>query len=295
MRVADGVITEVERSAAGRGARVIDVSGMYVLPGAIDVHVHSRDPGFPDKEDFGTLTSAAAAGGVTTVIDMPNTVPAVDAAGVLEAKAALAHAKARVDFGLWALIRSSSTPEQLAGLAAAGAMGFKAYLGYAYSRSRKQVLYSVDLGNQDLEAPPDYGTLARLAPVIAELGLPLAIHAEDPGILKTFRRPYETYADVLAGQPPEAEAVAISAAAAVARQHGIHLHIAHLSSAGGRARDAPRDMPPIPVADRGRLCAARDVDEDEPACPHAGRSFSSARWSAARRDRHRGHRPRPAH
>jgi len=65
VRVADGVITEVERSAAGRGARVIDVSGMYVLPGAIDVHVHSRDPGFPDKEDFGTLTSAAAAGGVT--------------------------------------------------------------------------------------------------------------------------------------------------------------------------------------------------------------------------------------
>src|SRR5205807_766968 len=62
VRVADGVITELERSAAGRGARVIDVSGMYVLPGAIDVHVHSRDPGFPDKEDFGTLTSAAAAG-----------------------------------------------------------------------------------------------------------------------------------------------------------------------------------------------------------------------------------------
>ena len=92
-------------------------------------------------------------------------------------------------------------------------------------------LYSADVGNPDLEAPPDYGTLARLAPVIAELGLPLAIHAEDPGILKTFRRPYETYADVLAGQPPEAEAVAISAAAAVARQHGIHLHIAHLSSA----------------------------------------------------------------
>src|SRR5205085_684013 len=82
----------------------------YVLPGAVDVHVHSRDPGFPDKEDFGTLTAAAAAGGVTTVIDMPNTVPAVDAAGVLEAKAALAHAKARVDFGLWALIRSSATP-----------------------------------------------------------------------------------------------------------------------------------------------------------------------------------------
>src|SRR5256885_8327236 len=131
VRVADGVITEVERSAAGRGARVIDVSGMYVLPGAIDVHVHSRDPGFPDKEDFGTLTSAAAAGGVTTVIDMPNTVPAVDSAGALESKAALARSRSRVDFGLWALIRSTSSAEQLVELASAGAVGFKAYLGYS--------------------------------------------------------------------------------------------------------------------------------------------------------------------
>src|SRR5256885_16348199 len=91
VRVADGVITEVERSAAGRGARVIDVSGMYVLPGAIDVHVHSRDPGFPDKEDFGTLTSAAAAGGGTAVIDMANTGPAGDAGGVAAGQDAAAR------------------------------------------------------------------------------------------------------------------------------------------------------------------------------------------------------------
>src|ERR1700704_466886 len=96
----EGVITALE-DARSQGGRVVDARGMYVLPGAIDVHVHSRDPGFPDKEDFGTLTAAAAAGGVTTVIDMPNTVPAVDSDGVLEAKAALARSKARVDFGLW--------------------------------------------------------------------------------------------------------------------------------------------------------------------------------------------------
>jgi allantoinase len=232
--VSDGVITGLEDSISKpRGARVVDASGRYVLPGAIDVHVHSRDPGFPEKEDFGTLTSAAAAGGVTTVIDMPNTVPGVDAAGVLEAKAALAHSKARVDFGLWGLIRSSSTAEQLEGLAQAGAIGFKAYLGYAFSLSRKQVLYSPDAGDPDLEAPPDYGTLLRLAPGIASLGLPLVIHAEDPGILTAFRRPFETYADLLASRPPEAEAVAISAAAAIADSFGARLHIAHLSSALG--------------------------------------------------------------
>ncbi|HSS60611.1 MAG TPA: dihydroorotase family protein [Candidatus Limnocylindrales bacterium] len=230
--VTDGVITRVEAGLESSG-ETVDARGKYVLPGGVDVHVHSRDPGFPDKEDFGSLTAAAAAGGVTVVLDMPNTVPAVDSAGVLEAKAALAHSKARVDFGLWALVRSSTTEEQLEGMAAAGAVGFKAYLAYSFSLSRKQVLYSPGADDPDLEAPADYGTLARLAPVMARLGLPLAIHAEDPGVLAAFRRPLLTYQDLLESRPPEAEAVAVSAAAAVARESGIRLHVAHLSSALG--------------------------------------------------------------
>jgi dihydroorotase len=241
--VTDGVITRVDASGSPpAGATVIDARGMYVMPGAIDAHVHSRDPGFPEKEDFGTLTAAAAMGGVTTVLDMPNTVPAVDVAGVLESKAALARPKARVDFGLWGLVRSSSTEDQLEALAAAGAMGFKAYLGYAFSTSRKQVLQSADTDDPDLEAPPDYGTLARLGAAMARLGLPLAIHAEDPAILSAFRRPLETYSDLLESRPAEAEAVAISAAAAIARDCGVKLHVAHLSSALGlrAAQDAMR-------------------------------------------------------
>ena len=235
VHVADGVIIGVGNAPAPSDAQVVDARGMYVLPGGIDVHVHSRDPGFPDKEDFGTLTDAAAAGGVTTVIDMPNTVPAVDGAGMLEGKAALARRKARVDFGLWGLVRSGTTPDELEGLSAAGATGFKAYLGYAFSLSRKQVVYSPDLDDPALEPPPDYGTLARVAPVIANLGLPLVIHAEDPGILRAFRRPLETYADLLAARPDEAEAVAIAAAAEIAGASGVRLHVAHLSSAAGLA------------------------------------------------------------
>ena len=241
--VNDGVITRVEAGGtAPDSAAVIDATGMLVLPGAIDVHVHSRDPGFPDKEDFGTLTEAAAMGGVTTVLDMPNTVPGVDSAGVLEAKSALAHAKSRVDFGLWGLIRSSSTEGQLEGLAEAGAIGFKAYLGYGFSVGRKQVMQMSELDDLDVEGPPDYGTLARLAPVIAELGLPLAIHAEDPTVLAAFRRPLETYTDLLESRPAEAEAVAISAAAVIAKESGVRLHVAHLSSALGlrAAEDAMR-------------------------------------------------------
>jgi allantoinase len=91
------------------------------------------------------------------------------------------------------------------------------------------------VNDPDLEAPPDYGTLTSVGPMIAELGLPLVIHAEDPGILNTFRRPFDTYPDLLMARPPDAEAVAISAAASVARQTGLHLHVAHLSSAAGLA------------------------------------------------------------
>jgi allantoinase len=240
--ITDGVIARVGPDLEAPSAETVDARGLYVLPGGVDAHVHSRDPGFPEKEDFGSLTAAAAAGGVTVVLDMPNTVPAVDSAGVLESKAALARSKARVDFGLWGLIRSSSTPEQLESMAAAGAVGFKAYLAYSFSLSRKQVLYSPGVDDPDLEPPADYGTLARLAPVVAELGLPLAIHAEDPTVLAAFRRPLLTYEDLLESRPPEAEAVAVSAAAAVARESGAHLHVAHLSSALGlqAAEDAIR-------------------------------------------------------
>jgi allantoinase len=265
VHVTDGVITGVDSGrTASPAARVVDATGLLVLPGAVDVHVHSRDPGFPEKEDFSTLTSAAAAGGVTVVLDMPNTVPAVDGAGVLEAKAALARSKARVDFGLWGLIRSSSTPEQLEEMAAAGAVGFKAYLAYSFSLSHKQVQYSPGVDDPDLEAPADYGTLARLAPVVARLGVPLAIHAEDPTVLAAFRRPVLSYTDLLESRPPEAEAVAVSAAAAVARESGAHLHIAHLSSARGlqAAEDAIRSGTALTVetCPQFLLLTERDFD-----------------------------------
>jgi len=264
VHVTDGVIAAVEPSIAAPRTRSIDAQGMYVLPGGVDVHVHSRDPGFPEKEDFDSLTAAAAAGGITVVLDMPNTVPAVDSAGVLEAKAALARSKAHVDFGLWGLIHSSTTPEQLEGMAAAGAVGFKAYLAYSFSLSRKQVLYSPDTDDPDLEPPADYGTLARLAPEVARLGLPLAIHAEDPTVLAAFRRPVLTYGDLLESRPPEAEAVAVSAAAAVAKESGIHLHVAHLSSALGlhAAEDAMRAGASISLETCPQFLLLTDQDFD---------------------------------
>src|ERR1043165_3359935 len=82
--IKDGKILAVGALDAMPAAKeTVDVSGMHVLPGAIDVHVHFRDPGYPHKEDFATGTIAAAFGGVTTVFDMPNTIPPVGTRGAL--------------------------------------------------------------------------------------------------------------------------------------------------------------------------------------------------------------------
>jgi dihydroorotase (multifunctional complex type) len=239
--VSAGVIQAVETGAAP-GASDVDAGGLLVLPGGIDAHVHGRDPGFPEKEDFASLTAAAAAGGITTVVDMPNTVPAVESAAVLQEKAELASSRAVVDFALWGLLGGATTSADVEGLLDAGAVGCKAYLGYAVRRSNRQVVYVPGAGSADLEPPPDYGTVARLAPDLARRGAPLAAHCEDPGVLRAFERPLERYADLLAARPALAEAIAVAALGVISQRTGLELHVVHLSSALGlaAARDAGR-------------------------------------------------------
>ncbi len=84
-----------------KGDREIDATGKFLLPGAIDIHVHFRDPGFPEKGDFETESRAAAAGGVTTVLDMPNTNPPTLTIAALEEKRGIAGKKSLVNFGLF--------------------------------------------------------------------------------------------------------------------------------------------------------------------------------------------------
>jgi dihydroorotase len=229
--IEDGLVAALLPPGGSHSCEVVDARGLWVLPGAIDVHVHGRDPGFPEKEDFGTLTAAAAGGGVTTVLDMPNTVPAVDTREFVEAKVARVRPKAAVDFGLYGLLRSSSTPGQLHEMAEAGVVAFKAYLGYALRRSTRRVLYSPGALEPDLEPPPDYDTVRRLALDLP--ALPLAAHCEDPALLLAAARPVERYADLLAARPAEAEATAIEAMAAALTASRATLHVAHLASAAG--------------------------------------------------------------
>lgn len=228
-------IARLEPWSRPSGDDVVDATGLLVLPGAIDAHVHGRDPGFPAKEDFASMTAAAAAGGVTTVLDMPNTLPGVSTGEIFEAKRSAIAPRASVDFGLWGLIRASSGEAEIAGLAEAGAIGLKAYLGYAVRRSTGQVLYSPAALEDDLEPPAGYGTIARLLPALVAAGVPLAVHAEDPSVLLASARRVETYEDLLDSRPAVAEAVAIAAMGALALEGGIRLHVVHLSSASGLA------------------------------------------------------------
>src|SRR3974390_2055690 len=98
--IKDGqILASGEASAMPPAAEVLDAAGLHLLPGAIDVHVHFRDPGYPHKEDWETGTAAAAFGGVTTVFDMPNTIPPTATGELVAAKHAIASAKAYVDYG----------------------------------------------------------------------------------------------------------------------------------------------------------------------------------------------------
>src|SRR5271165_4691027 len=127
--IKDGKVLAVGAHEAMPSAReTLDATGLHVLPGAIDVHVHFRDPGYPHKEDFESGTASAAFGGVTTVFDMPNTLPAVSSPEVLADKHRIAAAKAYVDYGLYAVLGEDSIAHVPA-LIDGGIIGFKLYMG----------------------------------------------------------------------------------------------------------------------------------------------------------------------
>ena len=109
---------------------VIDASGLVVLPGAIDPHAHFEDPGHTEREDFTTGTMAAAAGGITTVIEHPLTYPPVTTAELYREKRDMAKAKVVVDFGLWGALTAPSLPEMREQWLE-GAPGFKAFMPYS--------------------------------------------------------------------------------------------------------------------------------------------------------------------
>jgi dihydroorotase len=147
-----------------KGVRTVDYGDRLILPGAIDPHVHFRDPGATHKEDFLSGTTASACGGVTTVLDMPNTRPPVISPGDLNDKLSSVRRRAGVDFGLFLGLAGRGSPERAAPFAA----GYKLYMGSTTG---------------DLLVD-DYDRLPEILGPLAATGRPVAVHAEDEAMLR---------------------------------------------------------------------------------------------------------------
>jgi dihydroorotase len=223
LAVADGKLVAIAaRGSLGLTAvEELDATGLHVLPGVIDGHVHFREPGLEYKEDWRTGSTAAVHGGVTTVIEMPNTKPMVDSPQAVEIKRRLAEEKSYVDFGIIGLLVQDSVPA-IKPMAAAGVVGFKCFLGET-------------IGN--IPAPDDGMMLDGLRE-IAETGLRIGFHAENNEIMQHLIRKLkaEGRTDPLAhvdSRPPLAEVESIQRMSLYARSTGTRIHIFHLSSRDG--------------------------------------------------------------
>lgn len=218
--IAGGRIERVSDHGAA-GSDVIDAGDLVVMPGLVDTHVHINEPGRTDWEGFATATRAAAAGGVTTLLDMPlNSVPATTSVDALAEKVAAARGRTWVDVGFIGGVVPGNE-HALGALAQAGVRAFKCFM--------------VPSGVPELEHVTE-SDLARAMPILAELRLPLMVHAEVPGpieaaTLEATAGDPTRYATYLASRPPSAEHEAIAMVVRLAESLGTRVHIVHVSSA----------------------------------------------------------------
>jgi dihydroorotase len=199
----------------------IDASGRFVLPGVIDDHVHFREPGLEHKEDWGSGSRSAVMGGVTMVLNMPNTLPPTSTAELVEAKQRLAEAKSYCDFGLYGLVVQENVGE-IHKMAEAGVAGFKCYLGETVGGIPS----------------PDDGVLLDAMRKVGEAGLRIGFHAENNAILQHGIRQLKAAGrtDPLAhveSRPAVAEVEAIQRVALFSQVTGTRVHIFHVSSRQG--------------------------------------------------------------
>lgn len=230
-------ITPYDEPPGARETRTL-ADDEVLLPGLVDTHVHVNEPGRTEWEGFDSATRAAAAGGVTTIVDMPlNSVPPTITVAALEEKQAATEGRLHVDVGFW----GGAVPDNLEHLAAlhdAGVMGFKCFL--------------LDSGVEEFRHldPAAFTDAMRRT---AELGALLVVHAEDGDLLADVATA-PRYADFLASRPPASEHAAIERVVEVAAATGGRAHVVHLSSAGA-----------VPVLRAARAAGAPVAVET---CPH---------------------------
>ncbi len=238
--IADGVVVAVGADDLD-GPRIVDLADDEVLlPGLVDTHVHVNDPGRAEWEGFASATRAAAAGGVTTLVDMPlNSVPPTVDVAALDLKRATAFGRTHVDVGFW----GGAVPGNLAelpALHAAGVFGFKCFLLHS----------GVDeFGYLTSEQ------LAAALAVLRDLDALMIVHAEDPATIERAPSPAgRSYSGFLASRPDAAEHAAIATVIELARRTGARVHVLHLSAAGA--------LPMIAAARRDGVAITAET------CPH---------------------------
>lgn len=228
--IADGKIIAIGNDDLMPSAREeLRADGQYLLPGAIDSHVHFRDPGYPNKETWKTGSAAAACGGVTTVFEMPNTNPPTGTVEALRLKQKAAESS-YVDFGIHGLL-GDDTIDCLEELLDAGVTSFKAFVGNTF-------------GN--LPAPTD-GALLEGFEKLAPLGIRTVVHAENSSIMARRQAALQKAGRIdamahLAARPSVCEVEAIGRVLTLAEWTGARVHIAHHSGADSLfvLRDAKR-------------------------------------------------------
>ncbi len=225
------------------GVRELDAGEWLVLPGLVDPHVHINDPGRADWEGFETATQAAAAGGITTLVDMPlNSIPPTTTVEGLEAKLLAARGRCSVDVAFWGGVVPGNR-DALEPLARAGVRGFKCFL------SPSGVDEFPHVSESDLR---------EAMPLIARLNLPLLAHAEWPVLLQdpladptANPREYQTW---LRSRPAASERAAIEALIRLAAEFGARVHIVHLAT--------PEALPATEAARRSGVALTVET------CPH---------------------------
>src|SRR5262245_12454765 len=203
------------------GMRVEDAGENLVLPGLVDTHVHINEPGRTDWEGFETATRAAAAGGITTLIDMPlNSSPVTTTVAALRQKQEATAGKLWVDVGFHGGVVPGNA-EHIEPLIAAGVCAFKAFLCHS----------GIDEFPNATEAD-----LRAVMPKLAAAGILLFVHAElvsplPPGVEEKFAKHPRRYSAYLATRPPDWEVAAIKLMIELCREYRCPVHIVHLSAA----------------------------------------------------------------
>ena len=226
--VEDGKITCISKTPINAD-KTIDIKNNYVLPGFIDPHIHFRDPGLTQKEDFKTGSQAAANGGFATVIDMPNTVPKTDTYKALKEKISIAKNKSVVNFYLQAGPNSLDEMEKMMKL---NPIAFKVFMDLETDENLEKIFQDLSI----LKENSDYNGL-------------VAVHCEKKSVVEAEsdelkKRDIEKPIDYTYGRPAKSEDASVSQAIALARRNNLRLHICHLSSIKslGIAKSASKSM-----------------------------------------------------